>query len=670
MLVNDLDMRIVDEEGTEQRPWILNPLAPATAATRGDNFRDNVEKIEFDAPLPRKYFLRVTHKRNLVNNQQNFSLILTYTSVSEPKQTFYWVNGGGNWNNGSHWSLSSGGPSINAIPTSKDRVVFDGNSFTNGNGAINLTEPHSCYSFSWFSPYQATFNLNNQTLSIHDNVLILNDKFEVAAPGTFMLHGLVDKNYTFDSSQPDLANLSVHMNAPGATWNVTKDIKINKLILEAGNFNIAGRQLQIDQIVDEATLQKTLFVQGSSIQTSPGFLMHLESTTIISNAGTRFTFSSEVQAIWSTGDNDYAGLLVLNNGNLRIDAAQWIAKIEGKGELHINDNLYVDGLNLSAGSHLFITGDIILSLSDKISLGSTSENPIMISNYGSVNGIISIPGNYKICLDHLEISNIDVVGTATVSAGLNSTIVNSEGWLTAECDEILFADFEINYACKNSFLYTVNNSSGNIDSYMWYINDDFFSNEPDIIVQLGNENLISIKLEVKQGDVSRMYARDITIVDNPTPTNHLVMSDTRLISFRTAEKYQWLLNGSSIPGETQRFVHYTSAPGEYSVLTFSLGCNRLSEPFIISSTSSYPQPVVEFYPNPVTTDLWVSLTDEVFRCTAYDALGRPSDLEFTRQDDNILISCSELPTGVYIIRLQTKKTGFIRPFKILKTSPH
>lgn len=670
MLVNDLDMRIVDEEGAQQFPWRLDPSSPSSPAARGDNFRDNVEKIEFDAPLPRKYFLRITHKNSLVNNSQAFSLILTYTSVDEMRQTYYWINGSGNWVNGSHWSLSSGGPAAGVVPTADDRVVFDGNSFSDNQQTVSFTGPQACYSFSWFSPFQAALNLNNHSLAVHDNVLILNNKLDVASPGTFILQGQPGKQYTFDSAQPQLDNISIQVNAPEATWSFQKNISFDNLVLEAGEVLMLARQLQINSITDTGTVEATLNVSGSTIETGPGFQLQLEKTTLVSNMHSTIIFSSEPLSTWTSQDDFFPGTLVLDDGSLRIDKANTLAKVSGNGKLHVNDAMHINELNLSAGSQLIVSGDAVLNLSDKLTLSSDPGNPIQIFNSGSANGTISITGNYKICLDHLEISNVDVVGAATVSAGPNSIIVESEGWLTAECDEILFADFEINYACKNSFLHTDNNSSGNIDSYMWYINDDLFSNEPDIIVQLGNENLISIKLEVKQGDVSRMYARDITILDNPMPTNHLVMSDTRLISFRTAERYQWLLNGSSIPGETQRFVHYTSAPGEYSVLTFSSGCNRLSEPFIISSTSSNPQPAVEFYPNPVTTDLWVSLTDEVIRCTAYDALGRPIDLEFARQDDNILISCSELPTGVYIIRLQTKKTGFNRPFRILKTSPH
>lgn len=65
VLVNDLDVRIYDEEGTEYKPWVLDPKAPSKAATQGDNFRDNVEQVLISNPMKGKtYTIKVFHKGN------------------------------------------------------------------------------------------------------------------------------------------------------------------------------------------------------------------------------------------------------------------------------------------------------------------------------------------------------------------------------------------------------------------------------------------------------------------------------------------------------------------------------------------------------------------------------------------------------------------------------
>lgn len=77
MLVNDLDLRIVDNSGsTVYLPYVLDGLNPANAATKADNSVDNVEKVYIASPAAGTYTIRISHKNSLDNgNAQNFSLI-------------------------------------------------------------------------------------------------------------------------------------------------------------------------------------------------------------------------------------------------------------------------------------------------------------------------------------------------------------------------------------------------------------------------------------------------------------------------------------------------------------------------------------------------------------------------------------------------------------------
>ena len=75
MLVNDLDLRVMGNSNTHQ-PWVLNPLSPSTAATRGDNTRDNVEMVEFVASVG-NYTAQVSHKNSLQGGSQDYSLIVS-----------------------------------------------------------------------------------------------------------------------------------------------------------------------------------------------------------------------------------------------------------------------------------------------------------------------------------------------------------------------------------------------------------------------------------------------------------------------------------------------------------------------------------------------------------------------------------------------------------------
>lgn len=81
-LVNDLDIRITDQNGTISFPWKLDPFAPSVAATQGDNLVDNVEKIEIINPTG-TYTVEVSHKGTLQNLEQDYSIIMSGVKESE-----------------------------------------------------------------------------------------------------------------------------------------------------------------------------------------------------------------------------------------------------------------------------------------------------------------------------------------------------------------------------------------------------------------------------------------------------------------------------------------------------------------------------------------------------------------------------------------------------------
>ncbi|MBK8565987.1 MAG: S8 family serine peptidase [Saprospiraceae bacterium] len=109
-LVNDLDIRLVrDSDGTVYSPWVLNPASPSSAATKGDNSRDNVEQI-FETNLLRgTYTIRITHKGTLVGSEQYFSMIISGKANYTTNCSGTLTDGSGNQNyvsNGYHsWTI-------------------------------------------------------------------------------------------------------------------------------------------------------------------------------------------------------------------------------------------------------------------------------------------------------------------------------------------------------------------------------------------------------------------------------------------------------------------------------------------------------------------------------------------------------------------------------------
>jgi hypothetical protein len=81
MLVNDLDLRL-SLDATTHEPWVLNPASPASAATTGDNVRDNVEQVWVGSLPAGTWTIAVSHKGALDGGAQAYSLVAS-TPISE-----------------------------------------------------------------------------------------------------------------------------------------------------------------------------------------------------------------------------------------------------------------------------------------------------------------------------------------------------------------------------------------------------------------------------------------------------------------------------------------------------------------------------------------------------------------------------------------------------------
>jgi PKD repeat protein len=135
MLRNDLDVRLIHDNGTIYKPYVLNPSLPAAAPTKGDNFRDNVEQIYIGNPVSGGYRIEVSHKGSLVGSSQPFSIIIegftdkpvaSFTkdknSVCLGDTVFYTNTSQGNFNS-VKWDFSGG--HISTSTASNPYVIYD-----------------------------------------------------------------------------------------------------------------------------------------------------------------------------------------------------------------------------------------------------------------------------------------------------------------------------------------------------------------------------------------------------------------------------------------------------------------------------------------------------------------------------------------------------------------
>ncbi len=85
MLVNDLDVRLIWKDKVYE-PWAMVPNEDSNnftdAAVKGDNYRDNVERIDVNGLSAGLYTVKVTHKGTLEGGRQDFSMVINGLAVN------------------------------------------------------------------------------------------------------------------------------------------------------------------------------------------------------------------------------------------------------------------------------------------------------------------------------------------------------------------------------------------------------------------------------------------------------------------------------------------------------------------------------------------------------------------------------------------------------------
>jgi hypothetical protein len=181
MLVNDLDLRVESPSSTTTMPWILDPANPANAATKGDNFRDNVEQVLIPTTEAGYYTITVTHKGASLapSGSQAFSMIISGHSEAPVPAVLTGLTlstssvGGGTSltgtvtmsnNNGGTLSLSSSSGAA-TVPASVDVPV----GATSANFTINTTAVASTANVTITATKDAV--VKNQALTVRAALL-------------------------------------------------------------------------------------------------------------------------------------------------------------------------------------------------------------------------------------------------------------------------------------------------------------------------------------------------------------------------------------------------------------------------------------------------------------------------------------------------------------------
>jgi subtilisin family serine protease len=663
MLVNDLDLRISDGTST-QLPWILDPSNPGGGATKGDNFRDNSEQVVFTTANASPLSLVVSHKGTLTGGSQRFSLVLSYEPANTQASNYYWIGkSGGSWTDVANWSTSSGGASVGSIPTASDVVFFDANSFNQtANKVINLGANQEIGTFMWLSEENVAVNMNGATLKVSGD-LILSNQLVSITNGKIILGEGNSTEHRLVQNGVDLSGVDLTIDANTSKWDLLGGAKLGNVNLTSGGFAIVNSTVTLNNFSSNAITPVQLYLTGSTVNLKG--IMDLTNEEIsFSDSDSKITVPTGETSIF-LANNIASSSSFKVDGNLTFGGlANNLSEVTVGAEaraIFFNDAQIKD-LTLLAGADLTITSGKSLSVLENIVAVGEAQKLITIQNTDQVNSSIEINGHKVVCLAFLSISNVDLLGTAAVTVGVNSTLDNAGDWQSVTCENVLFSDFMVEYTCQNALTEFTDISNGSIDSWVWDFGDNTGSSEQNPVHQYTQPGLYNVTLTVNDVDITSTYTSEIQVIENTLNQNVIVNNDGVLASQQSATLFQWYKDGSKIDGATSRTYNSQNIEGTYFVVTFNGDCNLKSADFVllvnaIDDEIALLERSTRLYPNPSNQEVEIDMINDYLgkvQIEILDIKGKSqlesqdfkNDQEFNRRFD-----ISKFSKGIYLIKV-------------------
>lgn len=677
MLANDLDLRVYDEDNNVSLPWILDPASPSAAATRGDNFRDNVEKIEIQTPAAGEYTIVIKHKNELRNRNQNVSLIVSAASLDLNLSTFYWIGGSGDWNNPANWSLSSGGNVANAVPGINNPVIFDNNSFSGAVNSINLTSQANCYNINYYTSDSCTINLSAFTLNIDGSVFDENNKLSFNN-GKVSFNGIISKNNQIRLGGSAFVNTDIDFISENGSWNLINNFNVRNLNVQNSSLYAQSKQINATAITAAQGSANTINFSGSTINGLNSLNVSGAPNINFNNSTIRFSNANGTINKTITADGSRFHNIELENANLTISGNNRFNELRINGNLILTGENTMESLKLSSTSTITLAEGSTQTINLDLQATGTEGNLIEIQSAGGGNATLFADNpNVRFCLDYLDVTNVTVSGNTGFLSGDHSIISpNSIGWIELDCSDALFPSFDIQYPCALGETRFIDTSTGFPTSWSWNFGDLQFPQDNTSSLQNPFHNFrfegdYVITYNVKNDLFDETITRTVSIINYESGLGvpGINVNGSRLSTSAIAPNYQWYLNNNPIPGATDRTFEIGN-PGTYYVTVADENCLFRSEATVVTSLDDLKSGNLSIYPNPSKGEFTLEMTDNYrgnMNLILFDLLGNQLRTETVEKLSGHMkkeISFSQLPNGIYHLVIEQNRLRNVRKIVI------
>jgi hypothetical protein len=279
------------------------------------------------------------------------------------------------------------------------------------------------------------------------------------------------------------------------------------------------------------------------------------------------------------------------------------------GSLIVNNDLAVQRLTAMPATSIQIKTAKTLSIGEGSTITGSASNATTLSGVGG-SARLSSMNNMKLCASHLVINDVNVM-PPLVATATQSTLTNASGWLQQACDQVLFADFTAQYSCvARGTTFFNNQSSGNIQSYLWDFGDGATSSEPYPTHTYATTGNYLVTLTVSDGTNTHINSKTIQVNNyNYTSEPYLSYVSGKLYVNGNVGFYRWFKDGVLIPDFTSNGLPVGNyGIGDYYAVVGNTNCAYRTQPLFVNGLAQEISEGIELYPNPFADELHVELS--------------------------------------------------------------
>ena len=362
--------------------------------------------------------------------------------------TYYWVGGTGNFNDGAHWSLSSGGSASGCSPSLLDNVRFDANSFSAPGQTVSFGADINCKNMDWTgvtnNPVFASTS-NNIYINIYGSLTLVSG-MTLTDPFGSTQWWLQGNGLGKTVTTAGKSFYAMFFSGDGGEWTLQDDLTTSFMVyLDRGTLNTNDKTITTGTFSSYTGCGgcniRTLNLGSSIINCSTQWIIYTTGLTL--NAGTSSItapwFVSGGQTYNDVAINGSVGFPTLNTSsdifnNLTINTTV-NTNFTGSGPLTINNDLIINGpakiITINPAVQINLGNSFIInsSVTTIITIQSTSNG--VQATFNKSSGIV--------CINYVALKDINATGGASFYASLSTDDGNNTGWsfTTQSCDEVL-----------------------------------------------------------------------------------------------------------------------------------------------------------------------------------------------------------------------------------------